>query len=552
MARKTRKRNLRKDERCERTDRYERRDGENRDKEGKSSGYNDVSWYTRYPNLSLATANFPFPNRPGMEVPLGSITDGTNTFQSTMYVPGVMALDWMPSVGTSERATDPASIMIKEMYAQVRSAFGGSTLAADPPDFGIYIFALDSIFTYIAYLKRLYRVLNVWTPENYVLPDIVLAAMGFTNNDIQKLRIERVQLWEYINELVYMTRKLTCPAIMDLFNRHYWMSDNVYTDAPEINSQFYLFNLVAVYRYEALPMPGTTDDAAGLSMIKLPQYQNANSGVTITAQILYDFGRQLIEDMVAWDDGYIISGYLKKAYDGVPVFMVDELPQNQPFNPVYVEEVLSQIENSRTVVNGDAFFSVPTDFDMSGFNVTQSVANNTINSKPQYTAPFSTVTGEGAVSTWSVMPYLSIRSQAPTVADNIVASRLHAACDVVADYSAKTMQVTVIAATEIPIRWRYVSHPVAAHLADINNYTVPSVFGYGVSGSGAVSFLLSYLSLGQFDWHPFVTILQFSTANKRVITAIAGDTHNFTTISIEDLKNLHRVCVYSELNAFSA
>lgn len=521
-----------------------------------SAGRNDVSWYTRYPNLTIAAGSFPYPYRPGMSINLGqavtaTATAGTTaTYDAKMTIPGVLVLDWMPSIGKSNTATDPASVMAKEIYAKVRQKYSGS-LEADAPDFVMYLMALDSIFSYIAWLKRLYRVMNAWTPENYVLPDVLISSMGFTQSEIVNLRANRVRLWQCINELVLQSRKFMCPATMDIFNRHYWMSDNVYTDTDTINSQFYLFNLKAVYMYEAQAMPNG-DLAGGLQMMPLPTAQNLKMGKN-TVDTLYQFGLNLIEALVAWDDAYTINGYLMRAYEGAPTFIVDELPAEQPFTPVYVPEVLSQIENSRAIPFGDSILDEDSMAAWDMFNVSQDVLTNAVISNPRQSYAGTMTSQMG--NPWLINPMLSVRSMTPTVADSVIASRLQAAMKVSTPGAVPTFDI--IAATEIPISWRLVNS-VATSAANLWSGVIRQALCAAVIGGTeklTVSHFMDTFAMEQFDWHPFVIITRPTVSGTNVssaLTAIIGDTHNLTTIGIEDLRNLHKICMYSELNSFSA
>lgn len=565
---------------------YGNRYSREEERSGSTDGRNDISWYSRYPNLLVAAGSFPYPYRPGMQLPLGttSITSaGGKTYSQdvSLDIPGVLTMDWIPSVGKSSTATDPASIVAKEIYAKVRQVYSGS-LNADAPDFVVYLMALDSIFSYIAWLKRLYRVMNAWSPENYILPDVVLEAMGLSYADIQSLRVQKTELWQIINELVLQSRKFTCPAIMDIFNRHYWMSDNVYTDEATINSQFYMFNLRAVYQFAMLNMPDG-NPGPGLQMVPMPYYgwKGDQLSVVLTPKTLYEFGRGLIDALVEWDDAYEINGYLSRAYEGTPNFIVDELPQDQPFNPVYVPEVLSQIENSRVVPGGmyigngvDAAHQGAQAF--AGFNVTQNVLTNAIISSPSYAISVyqDIETGSSlANNAYSLKPTLSVRSVSPTVADSVIATRLQAAVKNVTksgsgDIHRTYWNASVDAGTEIPLCWRLQDRLFTAGTRQTvyqsGNVPQTSTLLYDLEKSTAsevhtmMAAVLSLHRLEQFDWHPFCFILAWTIADSQgegvgfASLYVNGDTHNITTISNADLENLHKICLYSELNAFSA
>lgn len=450
--------------------------------------------------------------------------------ESSYTVPGVFVLDWVPSLGNSILNTDPASIAGKEIYARVRANFSGS-LAADAPDFIVYLMSLDSIYAYIAYLKRLYRLLNAWSPNNYVLPETVLGAMSLSESEIRDLRANRTKLWQCINELIYQSSKFTCPNQMHIMNRHYWLSDNLFTDANTVNSQFYLLNLVKVYQFKELPtMDDASVNAGGLTQVNLP---NAvfGSGRSVTVDSLYNFGLQLIQALVDWDDAYTINGYLMKAYSDTPMFTVDLLPQDAELLPVYDEEVLSQIENATPIYNGISAYYV-SDITMN-MDCRQSVTKNILNSNPSitYTTVLNAIANVEA-------PFISLRSDTPNAADVIIASRLKSATTPV---PITGTTYPIFAGTELCMGFRLVTSAPGTTISSPAGTAMQTV----VNGSSTSAFILGTIS--QFDWHP---ILVITNADGTQFTFF-GDVHNVTNMSLSDFQNINRVCVFSELNAFA-
>lgn len=496
----------------------------------RNDGRNDISWYTRNPNLSLAAAQFPYPYRPGMSLPLSDSVKWT--------IPGVLSLSWIPTVGNTVSAQDPASIVAKEIYAKVRQSYSGS-LEADAPDFVMYLMALDSVYAYIAWLKRVYRCLNAYTPDNYQMPHAVLLAMGLDEAGIQKLRQEKMQLWQTINTLVLSSRKFSCPALMDIMNRHYWMSDNIYSDADGLNSQLYIFNPAAYFIYSEVEIPGdpNKNTAAGL------KYKLAPTSIDFSSNGLYIYGEQMLNALVAWDDAYTISGYLMRAYDGVPSFTVEELPIDAMAEIVYSAEVLTQIENSRCVVSGASI-------DITSEQVAQNPLNNTVVMNNTF-AYVSSWTTSPAIEFLSKQNHLiTIRSDAPTAADNIIATRLHVAEVLLTSESTK--YVHVMCGTEIPLYWTFVS--VDQETGDTVNSKLDIYFTVNNSGTinaGARAFMPYRMGLTQFDWQP-TTWAIFTDSTGAVAQAVPMcDLHNSTIVSQDVLFNLHRVCIFSEFNAFN-
>lgn len=544
---KTRKGNdKRYSKRDDRVDRY--------DREEPRSTANDISWYSKYPQLLAAAGSFPYPYRPGMKLPLvGPKPNGTSNASLDNKMPGILTINWIPSFGISSNSTDPASIVGKEVYGRIRAAFSGS-LEADAPDYMMYIGALDSVFLYIAWLKRIYRTLTAYTPENYLFPDGMLEAYGLlSDSSWEGLRADKVRFWQGINELVLKSRKFKCPAVMDLFNRHYWLSDHIFADSPSQRAQMYVFNPLGVYKYTAIAVEGGTDLASGLTLVKIPHSATANKSLCDT---LVEFGDSLIQALDAWDDSYTISGYLRRAFEGVPDFAVAELEQGETLTADYSIEVLSQIENVRCVfpdVNyGDDVFS---SVDVSKWYVNQKVSDNSVVTHTQlsFTGSADSTANQSLfdAATVGINPMISLRTESPTVADTVIASRLHShATHTISSTYVVTLTVDACATeTALFMTMLYVLPTVQVYTQTV----VPSVKIVNLTKASEiysdVTSLARLNDIAMYDWHPFV--FEWITNGDTTDVAVVGDIFNPTFPSLEDVKNLHKVCMFSELNSFS-
>lgn len=514
-----------------------------------SDARNDISWYSKNPLLLAAASAFPYPNRPGMLVNLGNINTTQGVAGDLIYteIPGVMALEWAPTIGKSQQSTDPASVAAKQIYAKVRAAYSGS-LDADAPDFMMYLLSLDSVFSFIAALKRVYRTVNAYSPDNYVTPDGLLVAMGVPESQISNLRNQKMKLWQGINTLVLQSRKFTCPAIMDIFNRHYWMNDNVYSDSPSANSQFYLFHQFWFLRYaeQTVADEGATQKASGCAYTSWP---DSTLGSLDYVDTLLAFGNQLIDDLVAWDESYTINGYLLRAYDGYPNFTVAELAIDETLTPVYSEEVLTQIENSRAIDYQITFANNP---------ISQRVSDNSV----IWNNTFNLSTGQMTDRRVQLKATVNIRSDSPTSADTTIATRLLAVVDAVDMPNAgdTSTSITVDAGTEIPIMWRLFTR-VKATTGQFGTWAplrIPTISNVGsTTGNTSWAALQLFTSMEAFDWHPFTWIVATcpdpATGQVKDFDAYAipvGDVRNLSVVDQTTLLNLHRVCLYSEFNSF--
>ena len=494
----------------DRTRDFSVRDGEsNADRIG---SLNDISWYNRYPELLNASAQVPFPYRPGMPMDFTSLElDGNYQY----VIPGVCAIKYYPIIGYSDSATSPASSAARELYAKVRNAFSGS-LPEDAPDILMYLVALDSIYSYIASMKRIYRTVNTFTPNNYAFPTAALVAMGVNKNAIDDLRAAQTQGWYYINELIRMSSKFICPAVMDIFNRHYWMNDNIYLDAPKQSSQAYVFVPSGFYSMD--------DINAQLVMTPVP---TLNSWST-----MYQYGLELINALSGWGDAYTISGHLMRAFEGAPQFTVDLLDVNDTVTAVFEPEVLIQIENATTVPL--------TSKDYESFNVTQNVNTNAVICTPT----------SGTSDTDILFMYPNLKATVNLYTDNpdpasvTIATRLQCMMDA---------NKNIICGTEVVHEYEYIYYNTLND--QVTNYTVGTCLLTGINevDTNDKDRLTNTLTASSaFSNHPkFILFANTSVENETAYIKYIGNIDNLTFFDREVLEQIHRVCIMSEFNAFS-
>lgn len=492
----------------------------------KRMGFNDPEWYSKNPELTVAAASIPFPYRPGTSIPIASTYNVSSKQITVRYgsIPGIVTLNWIPSLGYSDNPNSPISIASRQIYAKVRANFSGS-LEADPPDFAIYLGALDSIFAYIACLKRLYRLVNSYSPNNHFIPEGVVQALGVSTELYQDLVTHKMDFFGMINQLIGMSERFVCPAVFTMFNRHYWLNDNVYMDFPSMNAQFYAFVQEGFYSFKLQTVPGGTAKAGGLECLSFPVQAD---GALDYATTLFNFGVSLINALSESDDAYTISGYLMRTYDGSEKFTVDRLGIDERFDALYVPEVLSQIENACAI-------DVP--FDNIINDVSQDPVTNTV---------YCTPTAQLAVpdiTRYQAMPLLNIRNDSPSAMDVIEASRMASYLDYidVAYTSGDTeINVPILAGTEI------VTSMVVTY-GSAGTWTSTAVANRLVA-TQTVAQAVSALMLSNFDWNPRV-IVNWTASN---VPLLLWDVHNVTSLSMEQMRQINKVCLYSEFDSFSA
>lgn len=520
------------------------------------SPVNDISWYSRFPELLVAAASLPFPYKPGM--PDGLYVGTVDGQPQSLRLPGVLALNWAPSVGKSQYASDPASLVAKQIYTQVRSVYS-SELDADGPDFLIYLLCLDSIFSYIASLKRIYRLLSADNPFNYSVPETVLSALvNGPNAKVTRanLRKERTKLYGAINELIYMLNRFRCPAVMDYFNRHYWMNDNIFGDSASASAQLYVFNQTAYYKWVLGDSADTPAVKVGTAVLTPAPVPAGTVGEDVVG-VLFNFGRELITALSDAGSSYTISGYLTRAYPDTPQFMVDILGADDKQDIIYSAEVLSQIENVR--ITGTAILSNP-----AATTVTQQVATNSVIAPMTYNVidPSSPAAKNGV----NINPFLNLHSENPSAAEVTIASRLHA-LTVYSSIggSATNYVVDIYAGSEYVTQMSlYYNVPNAiTGLDSVKGINIDSLRFFDAQQltltpdaslenmKNVLSFMQQNALLEQFDWHPIVAIVTEDAQQTNTEVGFLADIANVSSFSVDVFKQINRICLYSEFNSFA-
>lgn len=498
-----------------------------------TSSWNDLSWYSKYPELLVSSASIPFPYKPGMVIHGPTYTDPVSgeTKVAKLGVPGVLSVCYDYTIGQSKDKASPASIASNQLFFKIRRAFSGS-LATDAPDVFMYTMGLSQIFSYIAFLKRLYRTVTRYSALNNYFPETILKAQlgkfaaGF---DIRDFYANKVQLWNYINTLVRMVDAYKVPAFMDIFRRHQFMTEHVYSDVDSMIGQNYVFSPNGWYVLQEQE----TNPGQYYTQLKYMRFNQFPGYQKVTVQFLFEFGLYMITSFNNWTDALTINGYIMRAYEGETFYSAELLQQDEMLTPEYSQEVLMQIHNL-TVLND----FVPDD-------ITQNPLNGAIISNPSVPATFV-----GNV-------IVDIPNTSPTAGMVTLASRLAATVSPVTG--------ELICGTEVvtELKLYAVTETGAMTLAsNIDDEIYLFVDGNDLYQSSSdweffAQKLQQYIAFSQWEGFPRMWLLlglkDISSLPGwvgHVFTAMLGQLTNPTAITAEELQNIHRVCLYSEFDAF--
>lgn len=497
---------------------------------------NDFAWYNHNPVLLESAARFPFAVPVGGKINLPTdyrvAGDGSETtFKRSMRTAGITTIAFRPAIGYSDSDDSPATIAAREIYAKVRKAYSG-TLTADAPDFMMYLLSLDGIYSYIAALKRIYRAVNVYSGFNKMVPKAIIAAcLGITetsgganylNNIMSQLRAGKTRLWGGINTLISNANKFTCPAVMDIFNRHYWMNDNIFLDRPSPKGQMYMFYQSDYWKFNL--------DAESRGMCEQKKFNLVIGQNDNVVDVLLDFGNQLLEALNNDEDAYTINGYLSRAFEGTSNFSIDLLAENETTEFVYSDEVLGQIHNLNIIAT-----------DTMDITVKQDGLTNKVISTPKanYSAGHSGVFGYS-------LPNMILDSDnlVPTSQEVVINTRLKSVLKRDKTYTNTNRVYDVYCGTEIVFQY-------AVYYLNDKDEVVTTVYSpANFTDMQKQLFFIQYASM--FHKAPyFVFMLRMSTGDVTDYYTSVGDFTNVTNIDEDNLIDLHRMCIYSEFNSFS-
>lgn len=472
---------------------------------------NDPSWYALNTTLMHDAGQLSFNNPLGVGLP-NIITDTTP--YPYYYTPGVMVYYFVPGVGISSDNTSAVNLAARRLYTFVRHANSGSA-NYDSPDLMLYLLAVDSAFVTYTHLARIYGVANVYSQSNRYLPDALLTAMLI---DPDSVRNNLADFRYGLNVRAAKLNSLAVPNTFNIYRRHAWLASNVYKDAPTAKSQLYVTVPMTYGVYTEGPASIPTEPNY-IKTTSLESYIGKTQGL-MTYQQWFNILDKQLNALLGSEDIGIMAGDILKAYGQDKLLGVPSISEDFVVVPVYLEEMLCQINNITLLDAPSYSFTGWTDLD-----IKQNPNTGAILYKPTAQLPADSKGIFGPMSIFRSMP-LTIRSDSPSPEDIIVATR----CMAFVDVTDQDVDISILG-TEF-----------FAKAGIISNSSSGLVYATaaGVAPQSA-GFLAYYSRLEKFDWHNAVYILadNFDTVD------IFQDWDNVTTIDYATLRKLHETALLS-------
>lgn len=298
---------------------------------------NDPRFYGADPQLVKDVASFPYGWPLGTRMNYGPMGAGNANY---FAMPGIMTIHWAPTVGWADDANAPVNVAARNIYSYVRHANSGHS-NYDAPDLMMYLLGMDSVYSLIASMKRVYGVLNTASYTNRYYPQAIVQALGYDYDDL----IDHISDFRaLINQAVVKAGSMCVPATMPYFKKHQWMCEHLYSDHNSTKSQTYVFVMDKYYQF------ALDGDGAGMLMSKdMPYVKYASSPTLMTFSTAKGILLTAIDTIMEQEDFNIMSGDILKAYGPDKVVKISSIDEVYTVLPHYDETALDQIQNATLI-----------------------------------------------------------------------------------------------------------------------------------------------------------------------------------------------------------
>lgn len=319
-------------------------------------GRNDPSFYPMDPQILKDVASFPYGYATGS--PISNFNSGTNSNTGNSYdmeasiFPGVLTLGFVPTPGISGDQASPVNTALTNFYSYVRHANSGHA-NYEAVDAMIYMLAMDSVYTMLAWMARLYGKVRNYSVLNRYTPDALIISEGV---DPVSLRNNLANFRAFINTYSHKARALATPAVMEYFNKHIWMATNVFKDQDTDKAQYIQYSPVQLWQFS----PKTSTKGGELVAVEMPFGEKSRSvnGKTNftpwTVEDIYSVANTMLDVLLTDEDSNIISGDIMKAFKD-NLRSIGLISEDYTTEIKYEPLVMDQVVNT-TILNARDFY----------------------------------------------------------------------------------------------------------------------------------------------------------------------------------------------------
>lgn len=302
-------------------------------------GYcNDPAWYKPTDQMVKDVTSLAFNQATGLRLDWGT----KNMGGAMPSIPGVAVLNLHPTVGKSIDQNSAINVAARQIYSFVRHMNSGSK-NYDPTDLMMYLMAVDNLYSFHAWMRRTYGLLQVYAYNNRYYPLGILHGMNINAEDIMNFL---PTFRAYINMFALRASTLCVPNVLSIMKRHYFMYEGVWMDSSSVKGQVYAFNPDGFYHWDK------NQQGTKLSYVALDEASEGSMKFTF----IRDMGNQMLNSLLNEEDVGIISGDILKAFGVGSLWHLPDTPEDYMASVSFNAEIMTQIHNATIVesVSGDA------------------------------------------------------------------------------------------------------------------------------------------------------------------------------------------------------
>lgn len=502
---------------------------------------NDPSWYISEETILKDAASLSYANLAGVHYTinqnlrnLGPTWDINNDYirqEQPQTIPGIMVFEHINTFGQSSPyhgVFDDSALtsMVRALYSYVRHANSGSK-NYEAPDLGMYILAVDQVYTFIAELQRVYGVLTLYSRVNRYYGRRLVSAMGFNYDD---LSTQIADLRAYINMLVYKASSLAVPANFSVFARHIWLANNYFTDSASGKANIYLFRPCRYGRFA-----GFEDERGSQIIYDLKWMEDRENDRRL--EDIKAMGTALMSPLLNNEDIGIMSGDILKAFGQDNLAKLTLINEDYQVLPVHSLEVLTQIQNLSlpmhvlcqpcSGLNHEEFSTIP--------KIVQE--NGVIISNIGMYVDLKKTRSAAALTASGLDRFLSMPMDNPTPSDTMVATRL--------TNIPSSMFDIELSGSDIDYK-RYVAVYDVTGTELITSATIYYING-AISIAQTSNDASDLAALSAFDYHPYVIAWHNEGNGQNLLDGFVFESDNYTVLTKATLNKMHEAAIVGEI-----
>lgn len=481
---------------------------------------NDWQWYAISEQIAKDFGSVNFSLIPGSEFKLQVLRKqaGTNTFlaiSAGTRMPLVMAIDYIPTIGSGVKKSDGVNLAARQLYQAVRRKNSGAK-NYEAPDLMMYILAMRDIYREYFELRRAVGLAALYELENHGLPEAVFQALRI---DLEDLTANIAQYRGALNLAAAKINAMAVPKYFKAFDRAAYISSYIFGDSTSIRGQFYVYRSVGYYTWSA------TASTTGSSLV-FKRYADINNRLQVlTFKDRLAILNNMIDALYEDEDATTMGGDIEKRFGSSNLYSVVDTPEDYICRPMFDENALGQIENSvayTTYTDG----ALLEESDNDSLDITQD--NLIITSG----IPKATVAVTGALTIPQQVIFNS-HKDSPDYRDTLEWTRL--SCGGQPIGNSGTMNITSFGLELVETYTIVYNSSSVSSSGDLSDVVVT---GNNVAYTDT--------SIEQFDWHPIVYTWSFGGPSSGPITGqiwFSGDLKKYTRIDYDTLHNIHEAAI---------